>query len=184
VAREPPDGQRPNRETDAFDTIMFCTTNRRAAGLPAERLAAFVCARFRPTAKNARTVRVRKTGITGGRAENPPPNRQEGKNGPDYRKKSHCHRKSICAARMKCARNTLVIGSTACACARGAAQLCPKFGNAIRKDRAVLHRERPKEIGRGIVQLPPLCWGCEAECPSICKFSVAHFHDKDAGIVQ
>jgi hypothetical protein len=31
----------------------------------------------------------------------------------------------------------------------------PEFGNAIREDRVVLHRERPKEIGRGIVQLPP-----------------------------
>jgi hypothetical protein len=39
----------------------------------------------------------------------------------------------------------------------------PEVWNAIRKDRAVLHRERPKIIGRGIVQLPPL--GCEAECP-------------------
>ena len=36
------------------------------------------------------------------------------------------------------------------------AEPCLKFGNAIREDRVVLHRERPKEIGRGIVQLPPL----------------------------
>jgi hypothetical protein len=56
----------------------------------------------------------------------------------------------------------------------------PEVWNAIRKDRAVLHRERPKIIGRGIVQLPPL--GCEAECPSICKFSATN--KWNAGIVQ
>jgi hypothetical protein len=74
----------------------------------------------------------------------------------------------------------VIVGSTACARARGAAEPCLKFGNAIRKDRAVLHRERPKITGRGIVQLPPL--GCEAECPSICKFSATN--KLDAGIVQ
>jgi hypothetical protein len=41
-------------------------------------------------------------------------------------------------------------------------------------------QKKAKKIGRGIVQLPPLCWGCEAECPSICKF----LSKKDAGTVQ
>jgi hypothetical protein len=79
---------------------------------------------------------------------------------------------------MRCVRTARVVGSTACARARVAAELCLKFGHAIRKDRAVLHRERPKIIGRGIVQLPPT--GCEAECPSICKFSATT--NPDAGI--
>ena len=69
----------------------------------------------------------------------------------------------------------VIAGSAACARARGAAEPWLKFGNAIRKDRAVLHRERPKIIGRGIVQLPPS--GGEAECPSICKFSATNKSD-------
>ena len=132
----------------------------------------YVRTRFRRTDEKSRTTRVTKTRITGGRArKTPPPHRQEGRKGPDYQKKDHSNRDNVRAARMRCARTAcvLIVGSSACARARGAAEPCLKFGNAIRKDRAVLHRERPKIIGRGIVQLPPT--GCEAECPSICKFS-------------
>jgi hypothetical protein len=39
-----------------------------------------------------------------------------------------------------------VIRAAAGACARGMAEPCLKFANAIRKDRAVLHRERPKKL--------------------------------------
>jgi hypothetical protein len=63
-----------------------------------------------------------------------------------------------------------VVRLAARASVRGTAELCLKLANAIRKDRAVLHRERPNEIGRGIVQLPPVS-GCEAERPSVCHFS-------------
>jgi hypothetical protein len=44
-----PDGQKPNRETDAFDTFIHDTNDRRAAGLPAERLVVRVRVRFHPT---------------------------------------------------------------------------------------------------------------------------------------
>ena len=56
---------------------------------------------------------------------------------------------------MRRRRVTSVVSSTAHARARGMAEPCLKFGNAIHEDRVVLHRERPKKIGRGIVQLPP-----------------------------
>jgi hypothetical protein len=51
---------------------------------------------------------------------------------------------------MSCARMTrvVIVGSTACAPARGTAEPCLKFGNAIRRDRAVLHRERPNHWTR------------------------------------
>jgi hypothetical protein len=39
----------------------------------------------------------------------------------------------------------VISGSTARARARGAAEPWLKLGNAIRKDRVVLHRERPKK---------------------------------------
>jgi hypothetical protein len=125
------DGQRPRRETDAYDTLIFRTHRRRPVELPTERLAVHVRDRFRRTDEKSRTTRVTKTRITGGRARKPLRQQwQEGRKGPDHRKKDHCNRDSACAARMKCVRMTRVVGfdSIACARARRTAELCLKFG--------------------------------------------------------
>ena len=71
---------------------------------------------------------------------------------------------------MRRVRTIRVIRSTADARARGTAELCLKFGNAIREDRVVLHRERPKKIGRGIVQLPPFVWDAKQNARPFVNF--------------
>ena len=65
---------------------------------------------------------------------------------------------------------TSVVSLTAHAHARGMAEPCLKFGNAIREDRVVLHRERPKKIGRGIVQLPPFVWDAKQNARPFVNF--------------
>jgi hypothetical protein len=96
-----PDRQKPNRETDAFDTIICGTNRRRAAGLATERTAVRVRVRFHSADEQTRT-RVSKAGLTGGRPKNPPPTRQEGRNGPGYRKKHHRPRQRSCCAGRTC----------------------------------------------------------------------------------
>jgi hypothetical protein len=131
VAHDRPDGRRPRRETDAYDTFIFRTNRRRPVELPTERLAVHVRHRLRRTDEKSRTTRVTQTRITGGRARNTLRQaRQEGRKGPDYRKNHHSDRDNVRAARMRCARMTrvVIVGSTACAHARGAAEPRLKFG--------------------------------------------------------
>jgi hypothetical protein len=70
---------------------------------------------------------------------------------------------------MACAHMIRIVRLIAGARAREAAELCPKFGNAIREDRAVLHRERPNELDAALCNCLPFS-GCEAERSSIYQF--------------
>jgi hypothetical protein len=107
-----------------------------------------VRARFRRP-KESRATGVTKTRIIGGRARKTlRQNWQEGRKGPDYRKKHLCDRDNVRAVRMACVGMSFIVDSAACARSRGAAEPCLKFGNAIREDRAVLYRGRPNHWTR------------------------------------
>jgi hypothetical protein len=117
-------------------------------------LAAFVRARFESTDERTRTVRVTKTGIAGAGPKIPPPNRQEGRNGPDYRKKDNRYRENVRAVRIL--RTVRIVTAAA---ARPHARLvaidCVDF--EMRSARIELYDivNVQKMIGRGFVRLPP-----------------------------